>query len=122
MPKNTHASHIRIIAAVQGFRRAGIAHPAEPTTYPVSDFSKGQLEQLQSEPRLVVEFVEAPEADQADNEEGSVGPDGMGAKLEDMTVAQLKEIAAAGEIAGFSSMKKDALIEAIRLKRDWMGQ
>jgi hypothetical protein len=122
MPKNTHATHIRITAAVQGFRRAGIAHPAEPTTYPVSDFSKEQLEQLQSEPRLVVEFVDAPETDQTDESQGPVGPDGVGAKLEDMTVPQLKEIAAAGEIAGFSSMKKDALIEAIELKRDWMGQ
>jgi hypothetical protein len=122
MPKNTHASHIRITAAVQGFRRAGIAHSTEPTTYAVDDFSEEQLEQLHKEPRLVVEFVEAPEADQTDESQRSVGPDGVDAKLEDMTVAQLKEIAATGEIAGFSSMKKDALIEAIKLKRDWMGQ
>lgn len=122
MPKNTHASHIRITAAVQGFRRAGIAHSTEPTTYAVDAFSEEQLEQLHKEPRLVVEFVDAPETDQTDESQGAVGPDGVGAKLEDMTVAQLKEIAAAGEIAGFSSMKKDALIEAIELKRDWMGQ
>lgn len=122
MPKNTHTTHIRITAAVEGFRRAGIAHPAEPTTRPVSDFSKEQLEQLQNEQRLVVEFVEAPEADQADNEEGTVGPDGVGVNLKDMTVAQLKEIAAAGEIAGFASMKKDELVASIELKRDWTGQ
>ncbi|WP_036551098.1 HI1506-related protein [Neptunomonas japonica] len=113
MPKNTHATHIRITAAVEGFRRAGIAHSTEPTIYAVDDFSEEQLEQLHKEPRLVVEFVEAPEADQADNEEGAVGPDGVGAALKDMTVPQLKEIAAAGEIVGFASMNKAALIQAI---------
>ncbi|WP_293266746.1 HI1506-related protein [Neptunomonas sp.] len=121
MPKtiiNRHnASHIRITAAVEGFRRAGIAHPAEPTTRPVSDFSKGQLEQLQSEPRLVVEFVEAPETDQADNEEGTVGPDSVGAKLKDMTVPDLKVIADAGNIPGYKSMDKPSLITAIEESR-----
>jgi hypothetical protein len=117
MPKNTHASHIRIIAAVQGFRRAGIAHSTEPTTYAVDDFSEEQLEQLHKEPRLVVEFVEAPEADQTDESQGSVGPDGVGAKLEDMTVPQLKEIAAAGEIVGYASMNKATLITAIETAR-----
>jgi hypothetical protein len=114
MPKT---SHIRIATTVPGFRRAGIAHPAEPTTYPVAKFSEAQLEQLKNEPRLAIEFVEAPEADQTDEQEGTVGPDSVGAKLEDMTVAQLKEIAVVGNISGHSSMNKAALITAIEAKR-----
>lgn len=116
MPKN-NASHIRITAAVNGFRRAGIAHSTEPTTYAVDDFSEEQLEQLHKEPRLVVEFVDAPEADKADNEEGAVGPDGVGVALRDMTVPQLKEIADAGNIPGYKSMDKATLIKSIEAGR-----
>lgn len=117
MSKTLIASHIRITAAVNGFRRAGIAHPAEPTTYPLAQFSEAQLEQLHKEPRLSVELIEAPETDQEDgqaaDQKGAVEPDSVGVALTDMTVPQLKEIAAAGEIVGFASMNKATLIQAI---------
>lgn len=49
---------LRITAAVAGFRRAGIAHPALPTEYPVERFSDEQIAALLEEPRLTVEVVE----------------------------------------------------------------
>lgn len=45
---------IDITAKRDGFRRAGLAHSETTTTYPLSDFTKAQLEQLQNEPMLVV--------------------------------------------------------------------
>lgn len=69
---------IRITSAIAGFRRAGVAHPAEPTDYPDDHFSAKQLQQLEAEPRLVVEQIEDPEA-QADPDsdpQGSVEPSG----------------------------------------------
>ncbi|SIS87927.1 HI1506-related protein [Neptunomonas antarctica] len=120
MSKPTIASHVRITAAIQGFRRAGVAHPAEPTTYPVSEFSETQLAQLQKEPRLVVEFVDAPETDSDDahqSQEGAVEPDSMEPVLKDMTLPDLKLIAGTGNIAGYASMNKPTLISAIEAAR-----
>lgn len=45
---------IRIIALTDGFRRAGIAHPALPAEYNEARFDKAQLAQLVAEPELVV--------------------------------------------------------------------
>jgi hypothetical protein len=67
------SDYIRITSAIQGFRRAGLTHTTEPTVYPVADFSKQQLAELEKEPRLVVEFVDAPQADPADDSQGAVG-------------------------------------------------
>lgn len=46
---------IRITAKVPGFRRCGVAHPAEATDYPNEAFTKEQLAVLQAEPMLAVE-------------------------------------------------------------------
>jgi len=51
---------IRIIAKKDGFRRAGIAHHGT-RDYPASQFSAEQLEQLRSEPLLVVQAIDLPE-------------------------------------------------------------
>ena len=48
---------IRITSQIAGYRRAGMAHPAEPTTYPADHFTAAQLKQLKAEPRLLVEEV-----------------------------------------------------------------
>lgn len=48
---------IRIKAQQDGFRRAGIAHPAEPTEYPDDQFTAAQLKVLQAEPMLQVEVL-----------------------------------------------------------------
>lgn len=45
---------IDITAKRDGFRRAGMVHSEQTQTYPLSKFTKAQLEQLQNEPMLVV--------------------------------------------------------------------
>lgn len=48
---------VRITSLQDGFRRAGITHPAGTTEYEDATFTKGQLAALQAEPMLVVELV-----------------------------------------------------------------
>lgn len=60
MPKG-----ICIASKKDGFRRCGIAHPAEPTTYPAKDFDKEQLACLMDEPMLVVTEVDIPDPEKA---------------------------------------------------------
>ncbi|MGQ0622763.1 MAG: HI1506-related protein [Panacagrimonas sp.] len=49
---------IRITAKVNGFRRCGVAHSAEPTDYDVVRFSREQLDILKAEQMLVVQEIE----------------------------------------------------------------
>lgn len=49
---------IRITAKREGFRRAGMVHPAAPTEYPDGTFKPEQLALLKAEPMLVVDEVE----------------------------------------------------------------
>lgn len=125
---------IRISSAINGFRRAGVAHPSEPTVYPDGYFSDKQVEQLKKEPRLAVEFGDFEDPDQADptadqagavesddvsgdltgHLDGVVEPDGTQKPLEEMTVADLRGIAKDMEIDGYTSLKKAELVEAIR--------
>lgn len=51
---------VTITAKVNGFRRCGIAHPDTATTYPDDHFTKAQLDELQTEPMLVVSLGAAP--------------------------------------------------------------
>lgn len=70
------AELIRITARRDGFRRAGLAHPARPVEHPAERFTELQLAQLQAEPMLTVEPIEAD-----DTPAPSVGPaqsDGAG--------------------------------------------
>ena len=54
---------IRIKSKTPGFRRCGIAHPAEWTEYPDERFTKKELARLEGEPMLVVKVVkDEPEA------------------------------------------------------------
>jgi hypothetical protein len=48
---------IIITAKKDGFRRAGVSHPARPTEYRADAFTEEQLAELQAEPMLVVEIV-----------------------------------------------------------------
>ncbi len=54
---------IRITSKHAGFRRAGVAHPAEPTDHADDAFSEAQLAQLMSEPMLVVEQIDGAPGD-----------------------------------------------------------
>jgi hypothetical protein len=58
---------ITITSKKEGFRRAGIAHPAAPTSYPEDAFTPEQLAAIQAEPMLVVSITtgDAPAADAA---------------------------------------------------------
>lgn len=62
------AKKIRITAKRDGFRRAGIAHPATPVDHEPGTFTKQQFAELMGEPMLVVQEVEVPdeEGDPAD--------------------------------------------------------
>lgn len=59
---------LRITAKVDGFRRAGIAHPAVATDHPIDGFTEDQIKAIKGEPQLVVEEVEVegPEPKEAD--------------------------------------------------------
>lgn len=52
---------IIITSKKAGFRRCGVAHPAEPTEYPDGTFSPEQLKALHAEPMLMV--LEADDAE-----------------------------------------------------------
>ena len=45
---------IIITSKQPGFRRCGVAHPAEPTEYPDDAFTREQLAALHAEPMLMV--------------------------------------------------------------------
>ena len=131
---------IRISSAINGFRRAGVAHPSTPTVYPDGFFSAEQIKQLKAEPRLAVEFGDFktdvaettdptdPGADQAGAVEpervsgdlidshlaGVVEPDGAQKDLDQLTVAELRGIAKDMDISGVSSMNKAELVAAIQ--------
>lgn len=111
-------THIRITSSIPGFRRAGIAHPKTPTEYLVSDFSEAQLAQLQAEPRLAVELFTAP-VDPSADAAGALDIDGVEVDLSSLKVEELREIAAAGNIDGYKTMKKDELVNAIEDARDF---
>jgi len=54
------AKCIKIVSKKDGFRRCGVAHHGT-SIYPLSKFTKEQVEALKSEPNLVVEVVEVVE-------------------------------------------------------------
>jgi hypothetical protein len=49
---------LRITAKMEGFRRCGVAHPAQPTDHLADFFTEGQIEILKAEPMLTVVEVE----------------------------------------------------------------
>ncbi|MDH5525214.1 MAG: HI1506-related protein [Desulfobulbaceae bacterium] len=49
---------VLITSKQDGFRRCGVSHPAQPTSYPDGRFTGEQIEILKAEPMLVVTEVE----------------------------------------------------------------
>ncbi|GAB7081936.1 HI1506-related protein [Megalodesulfovibrio paquesii] len=49
---------IVIIAKKDGFRRCGVSHSGQPTTWPDDRFTPEELAILQAEPQLVVQVVQ----------------------------------------------------------------
>lgn len=110
---------IFITSSIDGFRRAGLAHPKGTTEYPDGKFTKEQLRQLHNESVLVVvEGVdEATEADPAAQAQGSLDDGVVGDDLTKLKVADLVEIAQAGGIET-KGLTKAELIAAIEAKRE----
>jgi len=55
---STSPTHVRIVASLDGFRRAGIAHSRAPVDHPVEAFDgPAALEALLAEPNLTVTFI-----------------------------------------------------------------
>lgn len=67
-PAGTSTQAIKVIPKRAGFRRAGFAFPEEGLTIRLSELTGKQLDQLESEPMLVVipVEVEAPATADAD--------------------------------------------------------
>lgn len=83
---------IRITSAIDGFRRAGVSHPKSPTTYPDYFFTEEQLAQLEAEPRLVVEHIDADQiSDPATDPQGTVEPDHVSGTVEATTTTEIGE-------------------------------
>lgn len=57
---------IRIIAKRDGFRRCGMAHPETATLHPTDTFTPEQMQQLISDPMLLVDLVSVDEDGQAE--------------------------------------------------------
>lgn len=132
---------IRITSSVPGFRRAGVAHPQGPETYPADTFSEEQHRQLQAEPRLLVEVLEDDDNEShtpsgedqsqtggvddsslgdgvtAGTIDGVVTAEGEQQDLSELKVDELRALAKDLEIAGYSDMKKVDLISAIKAEQ-----
>lgn len=50
---------IIITSKKDGFRRCGVAHPMAPTMYEDGSFTPDQINELQAEPMLTVQFDDA---------------------------------------------------------------
>lgn len=50
---------LRITARRDGFRRAGIAHPASAVEHPLDTLTTAQIAALRAEPMLIVEDIAA---------------------------------------------------------------
>lgn len=59
---------LRITSKVDGFRRAGIAHPAVATDHPIDGLTEDQITALKGEPMLVVEEVEVEDPEPKEGE------------------------------------------------------
>ncbi len=73
---------IIITSKKDGFRRAGLAHPAQATAYPDDRFSPAELAALQAEPLLVVQVVEDHAAEKKAEDEPGAKTQGAKAKKE----------------------------------------
>ena len=52
---------LRVSSKKDGFRRAGLTHPATAVDHPLEDLEPWQVKALKAEPLLVVQEVEIPD-------------------------------------------------------------
>ena len=116
---------IRITSQKEGFRRCGVAHSKKPTEYPDDRFTKEELAALDAEPLLFVEVVES-RPDDADPGK-QLGPAGMQpaadsggllaeseGDIEDMTVAEIKELLDKLAVEYDPKAKKADLVQLVK--------
>jgi hypothetical protein len=114
-----------------GYRRAGLAFNRGENRYAADELSESQLAQIKADPRLKVSTVEedaqtaqatlspgtVAATPTADGLSGSVvgvqDNDGNDKSLNDLTVAELKELAKDMDIPNLGSLKKAELVSAI---------
>ncbi len=65
---------VRITSTVDGFRRAGMSHPASTEEYPADWFDREELAALQAEPKLIVQVLDLPDIPDPLELEGSGAP------------------------------------------------
>lgn len=105
---------ITITSKKDGFRRAGMAHPAKPNTYPDGTFTAEQLKALQADPMLVV-HVTAPEPEKP-KDSGETTDEPAGKALADMTKKELAAWLAENKVAFPTSASKDELVALAEAK------
>jgi len=97
---------IRIKSKKVGFRRCGIAHPAEFVEYPDDRFSKAEIAILKAEPMLIVEITKGKEKAPSD-------------EYEAMTVDQIKEaISVFQPTQTLKDLKKAELIDILKAHKE----
>ena len=96
---------IVITAKKDGFRRAGIAHPARPTEHADDSFTPAQMELLQAEPMLLVQVTEAAGKDGG-------GPISAKELIPTIKVASLEQLEGLAE-----GEERKSVLEAIETRR-----
>jgi len=64
------AKKLRIISKTDGFRRCGIAHPAEATHYDLDRFSEAEIKALKDEPNLIIDEVDVKDVKEKPADKG----------------------------------------------------
>ena len=85
---------VQITAKKDGFRRAGVAHPAVMTEYPDDVFTAEQLAQLKAEPMLTVKVIKATKKDSS-SKDAAAAEQTTEAKAELVTETVIAELEAA---------------------------
>ena len=92
---------VQITAKKDGFRRAGVAHPAVMTEYADDAFTAEQLAQLKAEPMLTVKVIKATKKDSS--KDAAAAEQTTEAKAEPVTETVIAEPEAASTDAPVDS-------------------
>jgi len=103
---------LRIVSQKAGFRRCGVAHPAEAVDHPMDRFSKKQIECLSSDPMLYVHEVDASDA--SSREPAKEAAAGARALADETARADAAEKALAGAQKAQADAEEKARTETAR--------
>ncbi len=105
---------IEIISKKDGFRRCGVAHSIEPTTYPDDRFSSEELKRLQEEPMLIVR--EVGESSDEGKPEFEITPEYLETKTKKEIVEIAKEIGLAEYLSEKGVCEPSVLMDRTKAK------